>query len=85
MPRELSYNRVHIHLRKTRGRAAEMDCLHCANPAQEWALNHREPNENFRLSPRGLVYSLNFADYLPLCKRCHRAFDEWYDKTHPLT
>jgi hypothetical protein len=71
----VGYAGVHYRIRIERGPAREYDCLHCEGPAREWALNHDTPAERLRSGTEGETFSLNTADYLPLCTPCHRKYD----------
>ena len=69
-------NEIKIHhqrLRRARGPASSFTCVACDRPAYEWAYQHGNPAPLF--SPRGEVYSLDFDDYAPMCRSCHRRLD----------
>ena len=63
----------HQRLRRSRGPASRFPCVACDRPAYEWAYQHKNPTPLF--SERGEVYSLDFDDYAPMCRRCHRDLD----------
>ena len=72
------YNAAHENVVKTRGRAAEYECLHCGGPARDWAYNHSDPNEaeQYREQTKAIVfYSMHAEYYIPLCKTCHLKYD----------
>jgi hypothetical protein len=55
-------------MRRVRGRAADQLCARCAEdgtgkPARDWATVHGESGED------------PWADYVPLCRACHIAYD----------
>ena len=41
----------------------------------QWAYDHKDPNE---LTGRNGVYSLDIDHYMPLCRPCHRRFDDTF-------
>lgn len=55
---------------------ASQSCYCCAKPAQEWAYDHSDPDE--LADQDGRPYSLDRTCYMPMCRRCHRAFDSAY-------
>lgn len=57
-----TYGAVHMRLRKRRGPAKNHLCQ-CGQPARDWAYRNI----------RG--HSENLDDYVPMCRRCHKAFD----------
>lgn len=62
------YGRLHWRVRKVRGRAPSYLCVRCAEngrdtQAREWATIH------------GADGTDPWADYVPLCKPCHIAYD----------
>jgi len=71
---EHGYMGIHRRLRVTRGPAADNACHQCGGPAEQWAYDHTDPDA--RIDPRlGFPYSTDLARYLPMCARCHLAFD----------
>jgi hypothetical protein len=75
---DIGYAAAHLRIRSERGPAREYDCLHCGEPAGEWALNHDAPAARLRSETRRkweVVFSPNPDDYLPLCPSCHRTYD----------
>jgi hypothetical protein len=69
----IRYGSVHDQVQVTRGHPSQHTCAHCTEAAAHWAYDHEDPSE--RLSPEGWPYSFDLSHYLPLCVRCHRAFD----------
>jgi len=62
------YDARHYRMKRVRGRAALHPCVKCSGngiekPAREWAWIHDTDGED------------PWADYLPLCARCHRRYD----------
>jgi hypothetical protein len=68
-----TYLAAHKRVHTDRGKASEHACSECGDRAQEWAYDHTDPDE--QLSDRGYRYSLNVECYVPMCAKCHRAFD----------
>jgi hypothetical protein len=74
-PSRYSYDYKHDLLDAARGKARAQKCAHCANRgidrrALEWAQLHDKTGDD----P---------ADYIPLCKRCHQAYDGHYPPLRP--
>lgn len=70
---ESRYKRIHADVRSVKGDAGTKPCEWCGRPADEWAYDHRDPNEVFA---GGYLFSeTTTAHYFPLCRRDHRAFD----------
>lgn len=55
------------------GRADAHQCK-CGNQARDWAYQYTA-GENELLSPEGWPFSTNPDDYIPMCRSCHRKFD----------
>lgn len=70
----VSYFAVHYRLRQRLGRAADHRCEHCEDPAAEWAYDHDDPSEKTDRKT-GMAYSLDADRYMPLCRSCHKVFD----------
>ena len=71
---EQGYVGLHRRLRVIRGPAADNACHQCGDPARQWAYDHTDLAE--RTDPDlGLPYSTDLSRYLPMCIRCHLAFD----------
>lgn len=71
------YHAAHVRVKAQRGRARQHNCQHCNTQAAEWAYDHADPSQRMGDDGHGnsLIYSLNPEHYIPLCVRCHRAFD----------
>lgn len=76
----VGYSGQHDRMRRALGPASAHTCRHCARRAREWAYDHTDPDER-RDGPTGLLYSPDSARYMPLCKSCHKLFDN----AHRLT
>lgn len=72
-PREASptYVSVHSRLSFDRGPARLYRCVGCGERAAHWAYDHKDPNELVDGSP----FSVDQSHYVPMCPRCHNAFD----------
>lgn len=76
----ITYWGAHDRVTAVRGAAKMHACAHCSNVAAEWAYDHADPNE--KLGPPSHVggppraYSTDPDRYLPLCRSCHRYFDQ---------
>lgn len=45
--------------------------------AEEWAYDHDDPKEYIGyVRGKATPYSLDQEHYIPLCRRCHKEFDE---------
>jgi hypothetical protein len=71
----ITYSGWHRHLRQTLGSATRRTCP-CGAAAYEWALYNDSPN--VIADDEGRRYSLDSADYSPMCRPCHSVMDlEW--------
>lgn len=74
-----SYFAVHLRLKHFRGPASCYDCVSCGRPARQWAYDKRDAGARLDAkatrSGRPLEYSVRLYHYMPLCHRCHVAFD----------
>ena len=71
----VTYNGLHQRIRLARGLASNYDCHHCGGRALHWSWNHQGEYVTDWVRGYLVKYSLNVADYLPLCPKCHKAFD----------
>lgn len=69
--RDPVYRANHKRLHKHRGRAAVHQCVRCPAPAAEWAQVHGEDGTD------------PWADFVPLCRRCHVQYDRGGRPGHP--
>jgi len=75
----ITYGAAHDRVARDRGKAADLRCVDCDEPAREWSYDHLDPNE--LVDPDlGASFSLGPDHYSPRCVRCHRVFDG-----HPFT
>lgn len=70
----LTYLAAHKRVYRARGSAESYDCVHCGNPAQDWAYQNCAGSAEL-VNRYGRRYSPNPGDYDPLCKACHAAYD----------
>jgi hypothetical protein len=73
-PEPGGYQFAHYKVSRLRGKAKDQTCAHCGEPARHWAYDHEDPAERFD-PRRGGPYSVDPGHYVPLCHRCHTAFD----------
>ena len=69
-----TYTARHKRVVRQRGQAKNSECLHCGDRARDWAQLH---------GTDGLDVE---NDYIPLCRKCHIAYDESMKtrtKNHP--
>lgn len=73
-----SYTAAHTRAKALRNEP----CAHCGvtDRPRDCALSHDAPAEHLRVDQsnshdRGKAYSVEPADYLPLCRPCHRKYD----------
>lgn len=72
---EVSYQALHLRIVVRRGKASSNLCAAgCGKRAQDWAYDHSDPSP--RVTTEGLEYSTDVSRYIPLCKACHRTFDQ---------
>lgn len=73
----VQYGGIHCRLRSHRGLASSHACVDCGKPAQQWAYDHKDPNELIQQDGKcqGLPYSTNLEHYEPKCISCHRLSD----------
>ncbi len=75
----VAYRTAHHRVSRARGPASSHRCVDCGEPAQQWAYNHRDPDERRGLSNGYLLpYSLDPMFYEPTCRSCHRLTDRDY-------
>lgn len=72
-----AYRTVHSRLDRERGQAKTHACTVCAEPADQWAYDHQDPDERAGIVHDGfeVPYSVNLRHYVPLCHACHRRLD----------
>lgn len=57
------YQAIHIWVRQQRGKASNFVCVDCGKSADEWS------NVDGK-------YRRILSDFIPRCRKCHRAFDQ---------
>lgn len=74
-----SYRAIHMRVTRLYGPAKKHPCQLCGAPARQWAYDGQDPTpltERDRHRPTMTrIYSADPDHYLPLCIRCHRAYD----------
>jgi hypothetical protein len=75
----LLYYRNHHRVNRVRGPASQRTCERCGGAAQDWATVKGFNSELDRVDP--------LTGFLPLCKKCHRVYDEvewtwWIGRHH---
>lgn len=70
---------AHKRVYRERGSASNYDCVCCGEPAQEWAYDHLDENEQRDADGKyaGRPFSMDPMRYEPMCARCHRIIDMW--------
>jgi len=77
----LGYRSMHRKITAVRGPASKQACVGCPAQAQEWSYTKsgfREVESEW--GGYQVRYSLDPAEYLPRCKKCHRNLDGWWLK-----
>ena len=67
------YHQIHVALRREKGRARDLQCVACGEPAIDWAYQHT--GETLICERRNSPYSMNLDDYAPMCRGCHQHLD----------
>ena len=71
-----TYSGAHKRVRYVKGPASDHDCVSCGSHALDWAYDHTDPDELVGSNGRTMCgYSTDPGHYVPMCRRCHRAFD----------
>lgn len=73
------YHAVHKRLITARGKASGHTCS-CGKPASQWAYDGEDPNQMTQVIRAGgreitAPFSHDLSHYLPMCARCHIAYD----------
>jgi len=76
----MGYKEIHTTLRRTVGSASQFLC-DCGEPAEDWAYQFTAGDQELRDENGSNPYSLDPADYAPMCRSCHVRFDLEHD-TH---
>lgn len=69
------YGPAHERVARQRGPASTHRCVECGAPARHWALAEITPAVRFTPDDRVGPYSLDPADYAPMCVPCHKRHD----------
>lgn len=77
---DVDYMTIHWRLQRN-DRAKNHRCSHCERQAKDWAYDHLDPDE--KVSPNGAPYSTNPEHYFPLCRGCHKKFDNNHKLSQP--
>lgn len=75
-----AYVSAHDRVRRVRGKASSYPCTSCPESAYDWAYNNDAPDPQAITDQAGRVYSNNPDFYIPMCRKCHRKFDEKHAK-----
>lgn len=67
------YGRAHTRVVDLNGSASHHSCIQCSTQAEDWAYLYGAPDE--RRDERGRPYSTNPSSYAPMCRSCHKTFD----------
>jgi hypothetical protein len=79
--RPVSYGTAHKHIQQEHGHASDWLCAaQCGKQAYDWAYCNDATNEITESGgpDNGRRYSTNTDDYVPLCRKCHRKFDNTF-------
>lgn len=71
---DITYSGAHQRVKRELGLPHIHNCADCGAPATEYAFNNRS-GADVRVSERGLRYSIDPSDYIPVCRACHRRRD----------
>lgn len=67
------YKLAHARVKSRYGAARNWSCTFCGLSGEHWALDHDA--REIERDDKGRAYSPNPDAYVPLCTRCHRAYD----------
>lgn len=74
----IAYASAHKRVRRLRGAASDRECVHCDKQAEQWAYDHKDPEQIWGDTGDGrrmAFYSRDPTHYQPMCRPCHWAFD----------
>ena len=74
----VGYRALHSRIKRSKGSAAEYQCVDCGKQAKHWSYDHLSDSE--KQAPQG-VYSTDLDRYEPRCVACHMTFDLHYSST----
>jgi hypothetical protein len=69
----IGYGPAHTRIVRKSGSASIHACQNCGTQAEDWAYLHGAPDE--QCDDRGRRYSTDPTYYVPLCRSCHKTFD----------
>ena len=69
----ITYGRAHTRIVDQKGSASQHECQNCGGQAEDWAYLHGSPDE--QRDERGRPYSADPEYYAPMCRSCHKTFD----------
>ena len=74
---EGGYDAIHKRVAQKNGKACLWNCVDCGYVADQWSYNNSGMYERISNGRRslGFRYSIDFNQYEPRCKSCHRKFD----------
>ncbi|WP_159104206.1 hypothetical protein [Streptomyces sp. CdTB01] len=72
------YELAHLRVKSRYASARNYFCTFCGLEADQWAIDHDAPG--LQHDEKGRAYSLDPDAYVPLCVRCHRAYDKHVSK-----
>ncbi|MEU5221993.1 hypothetical protein AB0G55_04925 [Streptomyces toyocaensis] len=78
-----AYSTVHHRKRASEGPASERECWRCGGQADDYAYLHGDPSPLVQLDGKdaGMPYSADPEQLAPLCRSCHRVWDETKGRT----
>lgn len=87
-----SYQAAHSLVRDARGRAGDLACVDCGDPAAEWShvaecCEHEQwsrPNRQGATGDLSAYCPANVMHYEPRCRGCHKRYDEPYRATRKV-
>ena len=74
---ETGYMGAHLRVRRIMGKASLWNCVDCGYIAADWSYNHSGEYERVATDKQNLgqPYSIDYKQYEPRCKSCHKKFD----------
>ena len=84
---DIGYGAAHSRVKSIHGRATQYACCICyRNRADHWAYDHSDSEELWENHHTGgylMPFSTKPEHYAPVCKYCHRAFDNSRPRLNP--
>lgn len=76
VPPSTTYGAAHMRVTRALGRAADLPCVDCGEPAFQWSYDGLDPDEaEATVNGSEVTYSHKPEHYWPRCVACHRAYD----------